>query len=117
VHGYTKPATSFTNGVKALLLRRAGLDPSSATEYELDHVIPLALGRHTRKLDNLELQPWDETKRKDRIEVKRQCLVCAGQVELADAQREILEDWQAAYHRCAGEMPSQALAYEKNAPV
>jgi cytochrome c-type biogenesis protein CcmH/NrfF len=53
-------------------------------------------------LDNLELQPWEEAKRKDRIEVKLQCLVCAGQVALADAQREILEDWQAAYHQFVG---------------
>ena len=105
VTGYTKsvrPATSFTNGVKALLLKRVGLDPSTASDYELDHIIPLALGGHPRKLDNLELQLWDEAKRKDRIEVKPQCLVCAGQVTRADSQREIVEDWQAAYHRYAG---------------
>jgi hypothetical protein len=104
VAGYTKsvrPATSFTNGVKALLLKRAGLDPSTATDYELDHIIPLALGGHPRKLDNLELQPWGEATRKDRIEVKLQCLVCSGQVALADAQREIVDDWEAAYHRYA----------------
>jgi hypothetical protein len=27
--------------------------------------------------------------------------VCAGQLGLADAQREIVDDWQAAYHRYA----------------
>lgn len=32
--------------------------------------------------------------RKDRIETKLQCLVCSGQVKLATAQREILEDWR-----------------------
>jgi hypothetical protein len=104
VPGYTKsvrPATSFTNGVKALLLKREGVDPSTAADYELDHIIPLALGAHPRKLDNLALQPWDEAKRKDRIEAKLHCLVCSGQVELADAQREIVDDWQAAYHRYA----------------
>ena len=53
------------------------------------HVIPLALGGHPRKLDNPELQPWDEAMRKDRIEVKLHCLVCSGQVSLTDAQREI----------------------------
>ena len=65
------------------------------------HIIPLALGGHPRKLDNLELQPWDEAKRKDRIEGKLQCLVCSGQIALADARREIVEDWQATYHRYA----------------
>ncbi len=104
VPGYTKsvrPATSYTNGVKVLLLKRAGLDPSTASDYELDHVIPLALGGHPRNTDNLQLQPWEVAKRKDRIEVKLQCLVCSGQLTLNRAQVEILEDWQAAYHRYA----------------
>jgi hypothetical protein len=35
------------------------------------------------------------------LEVKLQCLVCSGQVKLETAQREIVEDWQAAYHRYA----------------
>ncbi|MGH9427138.1 MAG: hypothetical protein ACRD2L_12645, partial [Terriglobia bacterium] len=51
-----RPATSFLNGVKQLLLKRAGLDHSEASNYELDHIIPLALGGHPRKLNNLRLQ-------------------------------------------------------------
>lgn len=107
VPGYTKtvrPSTRFTNGVKQMLLKRAGRDPAEASEYELDHVIPLALGGHPRKLENLALQPWEGengAKRKDRIEVKLQCLVCYRQVTLANAQHEIASDWQAAYHRYA----------------
>jgi len=97
-----RPASSFTDGVKQLLLKRGGLDPSTAADYELDHIIPLAIGGHPRNLDNLQLQPWEEAKRKDRIEVKLQCLVCAGQIALSDAQREIVDDWHAAYHRYAG---------------
>ncbi len=70
----------------------------------LDHIIPLALGGHPRKIDNLALQPWEGengAKKKDRLEVKLQCLVCSGQVALAEAQQEIVEDWQAAYNRYA----------------
>lgn len=47
------------------------------------------------------LQPWEEARRKDRVEVKLHCLVCSGQVALADAQHQIVDDWQAAYHRYA----------------
>jgi len=57
---------------------------------------------HPRSLDNLMLQPWEGTsgaKRKDRLEVKLQCLVCAGQVVLAEAQQAIYADWPKAYHR------------------
>lgn len=51
--------------------------------------------------ENLMLQPWegeDGAKRKDRLEVKLQCLVCSGQVPLDEAQDAIYTDWQAAYH-------------------
>lgn len=107
VPGYTKtvrPASVYTNGVKRKLLREAGVGEGHMSEYELDHIVPLALGGHPRKLENLKLQPWngpDGAKRKDRIEVKLQCLVCSGQVPLGRAQQEIYTDWRAAYHRYA----------------
>lgn len=107
VPGYTKtvrPSTTYTNGVKKKLLREAGIGEEHISEYELDHIVPLALGGHPRSLDNLMLQPWEGTdgaKRKDRLEVKLQCLVCAGQVPLQEAQQEIYTDWQAAYHKYA----------------
>jgi len=105
VPGYAKsvrPATSYTNGVKEMLIQRARKNPALSQYYELDHIIPLALGGHPRKLDNLELQILEGengAKKKDRLEAKLHCLVCSGQVKLATAQREILEDWQAAYHK------------------
>lgn len=107
VPGYTRtvrPATSYTNGVKLKLMREAGIDAARASEFELDHIIPLALGGHPRKLDNLQLQPWEGelgAKRKDRIEVKLQCLVCADQIPLEIAQRQIYQDWPGTYHRYA----------------
>ena len=72
-----------------------------AADYELDHIVPLALGGHPTDIANLQMQPWAEAKRKDRIEVKLQCLVCTGQVSLDDARREIVADWDAAYHKYA----------------
>jgi hypothetical protein len=107
VPGYAKgvrPATSYTNGVKQMLFQRAHMNLALAQTYELDHIIPLALGGHPRKVENLALQPWEGengAKRKDRLEVKLQCLVCSNQVTLREAQQEILEDWQAAYHKYA----------------
>jgi hypothetical protein len=102
VVGYTKtvrPSASYTNGIKRRLLREAGRPIEDATLYELDHIIPLALGGHPRSLINLMLQPWegqDGAKRKDKLEVKLQCLVCTGQLELSVARAEIFNDWQAA---------------------
>jgi cytochrome c-type biogenesis protein CcmH/NrfF len=99
-----RPATSYTNGVKQMYFQRVRLDPTLAQYYELDHIIPLALGGHPRNIDNLALQIREGengANRKDQIEEKLQCLVCSGQVTLADAQHQIASDWQAAYHRYA----------------
>ena len=102
--GYTKavrPSTTYTNRIKMRLLSERGLDHEAEKgNYELDHIIPLALGGHPRNLSNLALQLWDGhdgAKRKDRIEVKLQCLVCSGEVPLAVAQDAIWTDWKAAY--------------------
>ena len=102
--GYTKairPASNYTSGIKIKLVQSMGEPDEAVALYELDHIVPLALGGHPRSLDNLQLQAWDVARRKDRIEVKMQCLVCSGQIALADAQRQIVDDWQAAYHRWA----------------
>ena len=58
VVGYTKtvrPSTSYTRGVKLMLLRREGLPADAAKNYELDHLINLSIGGHPRKLSNLVL--------------------------------------------------------------
>jgi hypothetical protein len=107
VSGYTKavrPASSYTNGVKRKLMREAGIDPARMGDYELDHIVPLALGGHPRKLSNLMLQPWEGehgAKRKDGLEVRLQALVCRGTLDLTDAQVCIGEDWEA----CAMKYP------------
>jgi len=105
VAGYTatvRPATSYTDGVKAKLLRESGLGESHMADYELDHLVPLALGGHPRKPSNLQLQPWhgtDSATDKDGLERRLQRLVCDRRIALADAQSCIAEDWQACAAR------------------
>lgn len=102
VPGYAasvRPASSYTNGVKAKLLRDRGLPALSAADYELDHRVPLALGGHPRSLVNLELQPWDGesgAKKKDHLERKLQRLVCSGKLRLKAARRAVYFDWRSA---------------------
>lgn len=109
VSGYTKsvrPATSYTNGVKRKLMLEGGIDAARVDEYELDHIVPLALGGHPRKLSNLALQPWEGehgAKAKDALEVRLQRLVCRGVLDLTDAQVCIARDWEA----CALQYPSR----------
>jgi hypothetical protein len=88
------------------LLAEAGIDQSRASEFELDHIVPLTLGGHPSKLSNLALQPWDGVhgaKMKDILENRLHKLVCHGQVTLIDAQTCIAQDWEA----CAAKHPKQ----------
>ena len=100
--GYTvsvRPSTTYTNGVKRKLLRESGVEVTEAPKYELDHIIPLAIGGHPRNLRNLMLQPWDDATKKDRLEKQLQRLVCSRQLGLREAQAAIYGDWQAAHRR------------------
>ena len=107
VSGYTKvvrPATSYTNGVKQKLMGEAGIDAARMSDYELDHIVPVTLGGHPRKLSNLQLQPWDGPQgahMKDILEERLHQLVCHGSLDLTDAQVCIAQDWQA----CAVQHP------------
>lgn len=91
--GYTKsvrPSTSFTNGIKKRFMREQTMDfDTDKGRFELDHITPLALGGHPRNPRNLTLQVWEGhegARRKDRLEVKLQCLVCSGDVPLNVSQ-------------------------------
>ena len=85
-----RPSAAYTNGVKRKLLRDQGLPAQAATEYELDHRVPLALGGHPRNLENLALQPWtgeQGAKRKDVVEREMHRRVCFGGMPREDARR------------------------------
>jgi hypothetical protein len=107
VSGYTRsvrPATSYTNGVKEKLMQEAGIGAARMGDFELDHIVPLALGGHPRKVSNLMLQPWEGehgARVKDLLEVRLQSLVCHGRLDLTDAQVCIAENWEA----CAAQYP------------
>ena len=113
VTGYTatiRPSTSYTNGIKRRLLREQGIDESHISDYELDHLIPLAVGGHPRKLSNLQLQPWtgeNSATEKDGLERRLQHKVCNGEINLVDAQYCIAEDWRICQTDiAAGRIPS-----------
>src|SRR5215472_6700870 len=88
-----RPGAHYVSDMKIQLGRKAGLSPEAAETMILDHIVPLALGGHPRDPSNLQLQEVAESYRKDRIEKKLQCLVCAGQVTLSEARAAIATDW------------------------
>jgi hypothetical protein len=86
--------------IKADMLATIGEPIERRNYYELDHVIPLALGGAVVDRRNLALQPIDEARKKDAIEVCLSSLVCQGKIELEVAQSAIWEDWRKAGELC-----------------
>ena len=123
VAGYTasiRPATSYTNGIKVKLLRDIGQDAWRISDYELDHIVPLALGGHPRKLSNLTLQPWqgdDSAKTKDVLERRLQRMVCDHAANFDAAQFCIAENWRdCAASIAAGRLPTSGNVVAEMAP-
>jgi hypothetical protein len=99
VPGWTKtirPPTSYTNKLKRTLVEATASD-DAVEDYELDHVVPLAVGGHPTDIDNLKLQPWDGpdgAHKKDVVEVRMKRLVCARRISLKKAQACFINDWR-----------------------
>lgn len=83
-------------------MQRDGLPPGPHPNYEVDHRVPLCLGGSDDDA-NLWAQPrrsiepvWN-AERKDELEARLCKMVCVGEIEITQAQREIAEDWRRAY--------------------
>jgi hypothetical protein len=79
-----------------------GISSARPDAYEIDYLITPALGG-ADDIRNLWPQSYSSTvwnaRVKDALEDRLKDLVCAGDVDLAEAQREIASDWIAAYKK------------------
>jgi hypothetical protein len=77
----------------------ANADPQA---YEVDYLITPALGG-AEDIRNLWPQPYVATawnaRVKDALEDRLRDMVCRGEVDLSDAQRDIATNWVAAYKK------------------
>jgi len=62
--------------------------------FELDHIIPLALGGSPDDPRDLQLEPWEEAGEKDNVEARLTRAVCVGGIALDEARRRIWSDWR-----------------------
>ena len=105
VKGYTKtvrPPAHRTNKIKKRQIRAYGYADADPKHYEEDHLIALSIGGHPTDERNLWPQPrkseWGAAK-KDQLEFVLYRMVCAGEIPLGEAQREMAGDWIAAWKR------------------
>lgn len=79
-----------------------GIGNADPRAYEVDYLITPALGG-ADDIRNLWPQPYVSTawnaRVKDALEDRLRDMVCRGQLDLADAQRDISTDWIAAYKK------------------
>jgi hypothetical protein len=88
--------------LKREVLKEYGLNDRSANAYQIDYLVTPQLGGATN-IRNLWPQPSHNTiwnaRVKDALEDRLHNMVCSGQLDLATAQRELSQDWVAAYKK------------------
>lgn len=101
VVGYTKTVRSVPTTTRKKVFAEYNIRyPVSYGSYEVDHLIPLALGGNN-DIANLfpeAADPYPGFKEKDVVENYLHEAVCAGNVALAVAQQQIARDWLAVYN-------------------
>jgi hypothetical protein len=95
-----RPYVAAMKRIKAEMLAAIGEIIERRNRYELDHVVPLALGGDPINRRNLALQPIEEARQKDAVEACLSSLVCQGKIALDDAQDAIFEDWRKTGELC-----------------
>lgn len=85
----TSERRSVSYKLHQFIYNRDGCRANCSKLYEVDHLIPLALGGANSK-SNLWAQPWPEARIKDKLEVRLQHAVCHGTIGIAKAQDSIL---------------------------
>ena len=100
--GGEAPSPLVSASVAREVFRRYGIRNPRPRSYELDYLIPPALGG-TSDPRNLWPQPYSagvwNARVKDALEDRLRTLVCEGKLELAAAQRDLASDWIAAYKK------------------
>lgn len=87
--GTVRPSASYINKLKKKQLP----DTAKLSDYEEDHIIPLALGGHPRNPVNLHPQLWSGkcgAHEKDKDELRYHRLLCSGAITLEEAQSRFM---------------------------
>ena len=100
--GYAKLARDVPTSVKRQVYDEYGITDHAPGEYEVDHLISLELGgsNSVRNLwpESYRTRPWNAHV-KDALEDELHRLVCAGQLDLKTAQRDIATNWIQSYQK------------------
>lgn len=110
VRGYTERVRNVSAKLRKEIYAAYGVSyPQPRGAYEVDHLIPLALGG-SNDIANLwteAAEPVPGFHEKDIVEIYLQQEVCGGRVALPIAQKQIADDWLAVYTNLTPEQIAQ----------
>jgi hypothetical protein len=98
-----RPPTTYTHHLKVEQILEYGYADTNLRDYEEDHLIPLELGGSPTDPRNLWPEPFESSipdggaRFKDKVENHLHAQVCAGNLTLEEAQKEISKDWYQVY--------------------
>ena len=108
VPGYSRKVRSVPAAVKRQAYANYGIRSHQPGEYEVDHLISLELGgsNSIRNLwpQSFRTHPWNAYV-KDALENELHRRVCAGTIDLAEAQRVIASNWVIGYRAYVHPIP------------
>lgn len=103
--GYARSVRHTSGKLKHRIYEDYGIDRRGG-HYAIDHLIPLGLGgaddRKNLWPQSFDTEPWN-ARVKDRLESYLHDMVCAGEVPIEVAQRDIAQDWITAYRKYLGD--------------
>jgi hypothetical protein len=98
-----RPPSTYTHHLKIEQIVEYGYADTHLSDYEEDHLIPLELGGSPTDPRNLWPEPLETSipdggaRFKDKVENHLHAQVCAGNLTLEEAQKEISTDWYRVY--------------------
>ncbi len=98
--GYTKKVRNVTASMKRKIYASYGIPyPPPTGSYELDHLIPLAIGGSNAPANLFPeaREPQPGFREKDLVEIYLRQEVCAGRADIDRAQRAVAADWVKIY--------------------
>ena len=90
------------------IMAEYGLQSGPHPQYEVDHLVPLCLGgadddKNLWPQPRRSIEPTWSAERKDELEARMCALACSGELDVAEAQKLISEDWTEAWRKYFGE--------------
>ena len=100
-----RPTSSYTTKLKIQQIKDFALPDTNTASYEEDHVISLELGGNPTDPKNLWPEPYNilykgeqvGARQKDKVENFLHAEVCAGNITLSQAQKDISTNWLSIY--------------------